>query len=85
MYGGRGRHFDLTDAQQSQALSLLRSGLSESGYASARQIIAHEDTRQMMMGPALAFNQPGLDADLPAYIASLEKRVAAGAPLRAIT
>ena len=34
---------ELTDTQQAQALALLRSGLSESGYASARQIIAHED------------------------------------------
>jgi cyclase len=43
------------------------------------QIIAHEKTREMMMGPALAFNQPGLDAQLPGYIASLEKRAAAAA------
>jgi glyoxylase-like metal-dependent hydrolase (beta-lactamase superfamily II) len=42
------------------------------------QVIAHEKTRRMMMGPALAFNQPGLEKQLPAYIASLEKRVAAG-------
>jgi cyclase len=45
----------------------------------AVQVIAHEATREMMMGPALAFNKPGLDTDLPAYIASLEKRVNAGA------
>ena len=38
------------------------------------RIIAHQKTRDMMMGPALAFNQPGLDNDLPAYIASLEHR-----------
>jgi glyoxylase-like metal-dependent hydrolase (beta-lactamase superfamily II) len=42
------------------------------------QVIAHEKTRQLMLGPALAFNKPGLEAQLPAYIASLEKRVAAG-------
>jgi glyoxylase-like metal-dependent hydrolase (beta-lactamase superfamily II) len=41
------------------------------------QIIAHEKTRSMMMGPALAFNKPGLEAQLPEYIGGLEKRVAA--------
>jgi glyoxylase-like metal-dependent hydrolase (beta-lactamase superfamily II) len=40
-------------------------------------IIAHESTRALMMGPALAFNEPGLTAQLPDYIRSLEKRVAA--------
>lgn len=40
------------------------------------QVIAHEKTRQMMMGPALAFNQPGLDSQLPEYIGMLEKRLA---------
>ena len=34
---------ELTDPQKAQALSLLRSGLSESGFATARSIIAHED------------------------------------------
>jgi cyclase len=38
------------------------------------QIIAHEKTRAMMMGPALDFNRPGIETQLPAYIASLEKR-----------
>jgi glyoxylase-like metal-dependent hydrolase (beta-lactamase superfamily II) len=28
----------------------------------------------MMMGPALEFNRPGIERDLPGYIASLEKR-----------
>lgn len=41
------------------------------------QIISHEKTRAMMMGPALAFNAPGLESQLPAYIRSLEARVAA--------
>jgi cyclase len=45
----------------------------------AVQIIAHEDTREMMSGPALAFNEPGLDTELPACIAALEGRVAASA------
>ncbi len=37
-------------------------------------IVAHEKTREMMIGPALAFNQPGIDRDLPAYVASVEQR-----------
>src|SRR5262245_32652442 len=41
------------------------------------RIIAHEKTREMMLGPALAFNKPGLETQLPAYIQNLEKRVAA--------
>src|SRR5262245_53176033 len=42
------------------------------------QVVAHEKTRAMMAGPAVAFNRPGLEHQLPAYIASLEKRAAAG-------
>jgi cyclase len=41
-------------------------------------VIAHEKTRQMMMGPALEFNRPGLETQLPEFIRSLEKRVADG-------
>ena len=41
------------------------------------RVVAHHKTRELMMGPALAFNQPGLDTQLPAYIQSLEKRLAA--------
>src|SRR5215510_2197249 len=41
------------------------------------RVIAHEKTREMMLGPALAFNKPGLETQLPAYIQSLEKRVMA--------
>lgn len=40
------------------------------------RVVAHEKTRQMMMGPALAFNQPGLDSELPGYIGMLEKELA---------
>jgi glyoxylase-like metal-dependent hydrolase (beta-lactamase superfamily II) len=40
-------------------------------------IVAHAKTREMMLGPAIAFNQPGLDRDLPGYIASLERRQSA--------
>jgi glyoxylase-like metal-dependent hydrolase (beta-lactamase superfamily II) len=41
------------------------------------KIVAHEKTRALMAGPALAFNKPGLDTQLPDYIRSLETRVAA--------
>jgi cyclase len=43
------------------------------------RIVAHEKTRELMMGPALEFNRPGLERQLPQYIQSLEKRVAAAA------
>lgn len=41
-------------------------------------IITHEKTRQLMMGPALEFNRPGLEQQLPQFIASIERRVADG-------
>lgn len=41
------------------------------------RVITHEKTRTMMMGPALAFNQPGLDVDLPGYLDDLARRVTA--------
>jgi glyoxylase-like metal-dependent hydrolase (beta-lactamase superfamily II) len=40
------------------------------------RIVAHEKTRAMMMGPAIAFNRPGVEQQLPGYIESIEKRVA---------
>jgi glyoxylase-like metal-dependent hydrolase (beta-lactamase superfamily II) len=40
------------------------------------QIITHEKTRQLMAGPAVAFNQPGLDAQLPAHIADITAQLA---------
>ena len=40
------------------------------------RVVAHEKTRAMMMGPALEFNKPGLESQLPAYIANLERRAA---------
>jgi cyclase len=40
------------------------------------RIVAHEKTRAMMMGPALDFNRPGVDQQLPGYIQSIERRVA---------
>lgn len=48
-------------------------------YASAfpgLTVVAHEKTREMMMGPALEFNRPGLEQQLPGYIGSLEKKAA---------
>jgi glyoxylase-like metal-dependent hydrolase (beta-lactamase superfamily II) len=47
------------------------------------RIISHERTRQMMMGPALAFNRPGVEDQLPAYIKSLELKVASADPASA--
>jgi cyclase len=43
----------------------------------AVRVIAHEKTRALMMGPALEFNRPGLERDLPGYLESLAKRVEA--------
>jgi cyclase len=40
------------------------------------QVIAHEKTKAMMAGPAIEFNKPGLDSQLPGYIAQLSKRLA---------
>jgi cyclase len=37
------------------------------------QIVAHQKTREMMMGPALAFNQPGLDSDLPGHVVDVQR------------
>ena len=42
------------------------------------QIIAHEKTRAMMAGPAIEFNRPGLERQLPDYIRSIEQRIAEG-------
>jgi glyoxylase-like metal-dependent hydrolase (beta-lactamase superfamily II) len=45
------------------------------------RIVAHEKTREMMMGLALDFNRPGLETQLPNYLQSLEKRAAANPSL----
>src|ERR1044071_8635111 len=39
------------------------------------RVIAHEKTRALMMGPALEFNKPGLERDLPGYLDMLAKDV----------
>lgn len=41
------------------------------------RVISHEKTRELMKGPALAFNQPGLDTQLPGYLDDLAKRISA--------
>ena len=41
------------------------------------QVISHEKTRVAMKGPAIAFNQAGLDEQLPGYLDDLAKRVTA--------
>lgn len=41
------------------------------------RVVAHERTRRLMMGPALDFNRPGIESQLPAYIRSIEARLAA--------
>ena len=55
---------ELTEPQKAQALSLLLSGLSESGFATARSIIAHEDIlREIEKAQGVANymrRQPGL-------------------------
>ena len=40
------------------------------------QVIAHEKTRMMMAGPAIEFNRPGLESQLPGYLKQLEQRIA---------
>jgi len=41
------------------------------------KVVAHEKTREMMAGPAIEFNRPGIESQLPGYIGMLEKRAAA--------
>lgn len=48
------------------------------------QIISHERTRSLMAGPAVAFNQPGLDTQLPAHIKAVEGRLATAADKAAL-
>lgn len=48
------------------------------------RIVAHEKTRELMMGPALEFNRPGLETQLPNYLKALEQRAAADPSLKAV-
>jgi glyoxylase-like metal-dependent hydrolase (beta-lactamase superfamily II)/ketosteroid isomerase-like protein len=41
------------------------------------KVISHEKSRQMMAGPAIAFNRPALETQLPGYIDMLEKKIKA--------
>ena len=43
------------------------------------RVVTHEKNRQLMAGPALVFNKPFIEEQLPGYIQNLEKR-AAGKP-----
>jgi len=47
------------------------------------RIVAHEKTRALMLGPALEFNRPGLETQLPNYLKNLEQRAAANTALKA--
>ena len=40
------------------------------------QVVAHAATREMMAGPAVEFNRPGIEQQLPGYIQMLEKKAA---------
>ena len=40
------------------------------------KVVAHEKSREMMAGPAIEFNRPGIESQLPGYIGMLEKRAA---------
>ena len=42
----------------------------------AVRIVSHEKNRQLMMGPALEFNRPFLEEQLPGYLQNMEKRAA---------
>jgi cyclase len=39
-------------------------------------IVSHEKTRALMAGPAIAFNRPGLETQLPAHLRDVEREVA---------
>jgi glyoxylase-like metal-dependent hydrolase (beta-lactamase superfamily II) len=46
------------------------------------QIVAHENTRALMTGPAIEFNRSGLERDLPRYVESVEKRAQTDASMK---
>jgi glyoxylase-like metal-dependent hydrolase (beta-lactamase superfamily II) len=47
------------------------------------RIVAHEKTRELMIGPALEFNRPGLESQLPKYLKDLEVRAETNPALKA--
>jgi glyoxylase-like metal-dependent hydrolase (beta-lactamase superfamily II) len=46
------------------------------------RVIAHEKARALMLGPAVEFNRPGLEQQLPAYVASLERKAESDPSIR---
>jgi glyoxylase-like metal-dependent hydrolase (beta-lactamase superfamily II) len=46
------------------------------------RIVTHEKNRAMMLGPAIEFNKPGLETQLPGYIQNLENRAASDQKLQ---
>src|SRR5215204_2549043 len=48
------------------------------------KVVAHAKTREMMAGPAIEFNRPGLERQLPGYVAMLEGRVASRPELQPV-
>lgn len=48
------------------------------------RIVTHEKNRAMMIGPAIEFNRPGLETQLPGYIQNLEKRAQADPKLQGV-
>ena len=47
-------------------------------------VIAHEKTKALMAGPAIEFNRPGLEQQLPGYVEMLEKRAQADPKAQAL-
>jgi len=48
------------------------------------KVVAHEKTKALMAGPAIEFNRPGLERQLPGYIGMLEKRAETDPATRAL-
>src|SRR4029077_20515745 len=48
------------------------------------RIVAHEKTRELMMGPALEFNRPGLEIQMPNYLKNLEQRAGTNPALKPV-
>lgn len=48
----------------------------------AVKVVAHEKTKALMSGPAIEFNRPGIERQIPAYVRMLEQRAATDAAVR---
>jgi cyclase len=44
------------------------------------RVVAHDRSRQLMAGPAIEFNRPGVESQLPGYVSMLEERRKASPP-----